>query len=436
MTAASTVGSTAALTVGSMLTWTAASMTTPAAALSLEPDMHLRLRRLHPDRGTDYVDDTDNLLGHPDWKKFKADLPVYLPKMDRMFQGVAVNGSTSYVATATEPVDYENSDDDDEFENEDEDLTPRSHGHKWGNKTSTTGSSLRKSLSQENSKVKCAWPGAILGWVTDREVISRVRMSEDKVRRKDMGVGCHVHSNAVEEDVEHDLNDNDTEEADDVFVTTFNAHVAWLSVLWPKIKCKVNVHRSTWFFPFDGRGTTVCQSMTKLASDVIKPRVPHFTEMHPRLRNRRFYPYFKDCIGAIYGTHVPCVVPGNKVEQYMSRKGMTTQNVMAVCDFDMRFTFVLASWPESVQDMRVFEDTMSTYGHLFPHPPAGKYYLVDSRYADRPNILLHIRERSIRERSVSVHHKDPNYVADEADANQVGLEEVVDECATMDQFRN
>ena len=41
-------------------------------------------------------------------------------------------------------------------------------------------------LSPKNSEVKRAWPGAISGWVTDREVLSGVRTSEDKVCRKDM----------------------------------------------------------------------------------------------------------------------------------------------------------------------------------------------------------------------------------------------------------
>jgi hypothetical protein len=85
----------------------------------------------------------------------------------------------------------------------------------------------------------------------------------------------------------------------------------------------------------------VLKCMVKLAADIIKFVDPQFTTMHPRLRNCRFYPYFKDCIGAIDGTHVPCVVPNDKFVQHLCHKGMTTQNVMAVCDFDMRFTFVL-----------------------------------------------------------------------------------------------
>ena len=41
------------------------------------------------------------------------------------------------------------------------------------------------SLFEQNSKVKRAPLGVVSGWVTDREVAPGVRMSEDKVRRKD-----------------------------------------------------------------------------------------------------------------------------------------------------------------------------------------------------------------------------------------------------------
>ncbi|XP_006650404.2 putative nuclease HARBI1 [Oryza brachyantha] len=131
----------------------------------------------------------------------------------------------------------------------------------------------------------------------------------------------------------------------------------------------------------------VLQCMVKLAVDLIKPQDKHFEVLHRKVGSGRFHPWFKDCIGAIDGTHVPCVVPSTKFVQHLSRKGITTQNVMSACDFDMRFTFVLAGWPGSVHDMRVFEDDMSTYRHVFPHPPAGKYYLVDSGYTNRPGYL-------------------------------------------------
>ncbi|KAL6633763.1 hypothetical protein ACP70R_026434 [Stipagrostis hirtigluma subsp. patula] len=135
----------------------------------------------------------------------------------------------------------------------------------------------------------------------------------------------------------------------------------------------------------------VLKCVLKLAGDNIKPLDAAFPTVHPRLGESRFSPYFNGCIGAIDGTHIPVVVDNDKVVQYMCRKGYTSQNVLAVCDFDMRFTFVLAGWPGSVHDMRVFKDATTTYGSKFPHPPPGKYYLVDSGYPNRPGYLAPYR---------------------------------------------
>jgi hypothetical protein len=43
----------------------------------------------------------------------------------------------------------------------------------------------------------------------------------------------------------------------------------------------------------------VLKCVVKLAADIIKPLDPQFIRIHPRLRNPRFYPFFKDCVGAI-----------------------------------------------------------------------------------------------------------------------------------------
>ncbi|WVZ66601.1 hypothetical protein U9M48_015794 [Paspalum notatum var. saurae] len=113
----------------------------------------------------------------------------------------------------------------------------------------------------------------------------------------------------------------------------------------------------------------VLKCLVKLAADIIRPVDPEFKTIHRRLQCPRFRPHFNDCIGAIDGTHVEVVVPNDKKVQYLCRKGHTTQNVFAVVDFDMRFTFVLAGWPGSVHDMRVFNDAINKYKEKFPHPP-------------------------------------------------------------------
>jgi hypothetical protein len=56
----------------------------------------------------------------------------------------------------------------------------------------------------------------------------------------------------------------------------------------------------------------VLTSVLKLAADVIRPKDPQFSTVHPILENPQFWPHFNNCIGAIDGTHVPVVVEKSK----------------------------------------------------------------------------------------------------------------------------
>jgi len=117
----------------------------------------------------------------------------------------------------------------------------------------------------------------------------------------------------------------------------------------------------------------VLHCVYNMSAEIIKPRDPGFITVHPRVQAPQFSPHFDNCIGAIDGTHIRVVVPSSKVLQHTGRHGYSTQNVLAICDFDMRFTFVVAGWPGSVHDMRVFNDALLKYGNKFPHPPHGKF---------------------------------------------------------------
>ena len=110
--------------------------------------------------------------------------------------------------------------------------------------------------------------------------------------------------------------------------------------------------------------------VNELAKHNIKPKESQST-VHPKLQDSRFSPYFNNCIGAIDGTHIPVVVPAKDQIAHIGRHGYPTQNVMAICDFDMRFIFVVAGWPGSAHDSRIFNDTLSRYSEYFPHPEDG-----------------------------------------------------------------
>ncbi|XP_019225341.1 PREDICTED: uncharacterized protein LOC109206925 [Nicotiana attenuata] len=110
----------------------------------------------------------------------------------------------------------------------------------------------------------------------------------------------------------------------------------------------------------------------KLAMDIIKPKDPALSDVHTKLReDNRYWPYFKNCIGAIDGTHVPCIIPSKDQIKYIGRKGFTSQNIMVVCDWDMCFTFVWPGWEGTAHDARIFDQAVRRQHLNFPHPPAG-----------------------------------------------------------------
>ncbi|KAF7140857.1 hypothetical protein RHSIM_Rhsim06G0160000 [Rhododendron simsii] len=86
-------------------------------------------------------------------------------------------------------------------------------------------------------------------------------------------------------------------------------------------------------------------------------------------------------VGALDGTLISAVVPHDQQIPYRGRgRGECYQNVLAICDFDMLFTFVWAGWEGVAHDSRVLRETMSDPANNFPILPPGKYFLCDAAY--------------------------------------------------------
>ncbi|XP_020258747.1 protein ALP1-like [Asparagus officinalis] len=97
------------------------------------------------------------------------------------------------------------------------------------------------------------------------------------------------------------------------------------------------------------------------------------------INNPLYYPYFKDYIGMIDGTHVDAMLPINLVARFLGRKGVT-HNVLAACTPNKLFIYVLVGWEGSANDYRILQDALSR-----PQPRGlrvydGKYYLCDAGY--------------------------------------------------------
>jgi hypothetical protein len=88
------------------------------------------------------------------------------------------------------------------------------------------------------------------------------------------------------------------------------------------------------------------------------------------------YPFFKDCQGSIDGTHLDAFCPDDAVKRYRNRKGGVSQNILAACSQDMRFTYILSGWEGSAADGHIFEDARRSNLTV----PPGKYFLADAGF--------------------------------------------------------
>lgn len=95
-----------------------------------------------------------------------------------------------------------------------------------------------------------------------------------------------------------------------------------------------------------------------------------------------------DCKGAIDGTHIDAFVPADIVARFRNRKGHLSQNVLAACTFDMRFSYILSGWEGSASDSQVFDNARR---NDFGIPP-GKFYLADGGFPGCDSLLVPYRK--------------------------------------------
>ncbi|GMP98002.1 hypothetical protein CsSME_00046047 [Camellia sinensis var. sinensis] len=104
------------------------------------------------------------------------------------------------------------------------------------------------------------------------------------------------------------------------------------------------------------------RALCRLVGLIIRPPDPNV--IPPEIRNnRKHYPWFKDCIGAIDGTHIAAHAPTSKRIAYRG----------------------------SATDSRVLSDVLTRPDVSFPLPLTGKYYLVDAGFTNMTGFLAPYR---------------------------------------------
>ncbi|XP_028960617.1 uncharacterized protein [Malus domestica] len=139
------------------------------------------------------------------------------------------------------------------------------------------------------------------------------------------------------------------------------------------------------------------------------------------LGNPKYDPWFQNCIGAIDGTHISAWAPSSKQISYRGRKVSVTQNIMLACSFNMMFTYVYTGWEGTANDSRVLMDAITREENRFPMPQEGKYYVVDSGYANMSGFLAPYRKVRYHLRDFRGRDNDVDVVDEESSwANQEG----------------
>jgi hypothetical protein len=93
-------------------------------------------------------------------------------------------------------------------------------------------------------------------------------------------------------------------------------------------------------------------------------------------KNSKFFPFFKDAIGALDGSHIHSAPPASEQGSFRNHKGFISQNCLFSCSFDLQFVYALTGWEGSATDAQIYEDAESSDLDI----PEGKYYLADAGF--------------------------------------------------------
>lgn len=108
---------------------------------------------------------------------------------------------------------------------------------------------------------------------------------------------------------------------------------------------------------------------------------------------------------------------------WKNKHGIVTQNVLAACNFDMRFTYVLPGWEGSAPDARVLGDAASNQGLAVP---SQSYYLADAAYHNTDWLLTPYRGVRSRFSESEAENAAPENAKELFNLRHAALRQVVD----------
>jgi hypothetical protein len=100
----------------------------------------------------------------------------------------------------------------------------------------------------------------------------------------------------------------------------------------------------------------------------------------------RFH-FFRDCIGAVDGTHIRIFSANEDHDNMQNQKGYLSQNCLFICDFDFSFIYSLCRWDGSVADASLWNDAHQNDLQI----PEGWYLLADAGFGSCDVLLVPYR---------------------------------------------
>ncbi|KAH6821233.1 hypothetical protein C2S53_008053 [Perilla frutescens var. hirtella] len=121
--------------------------------------------------------------------------------------------------------------------------------------------------------------------------------------------------------------------------------------------------------------------------------------------------YFKGCLGTLDGTYIPVKVLQSDKARYKNKKGNVTVNMLAVCDQNMNYVYVLTGWEGFSADSRVLRDAITRPNGLkvptdMPYDPLestipedwtdnASHVQLDEDFIDQNQLKMSGRKRTI-----------------------------------------
>lgn len=138
-------------------------------------------------------------------------------------------------------------------------------------------------------------------------------------------------------------------------------------------------------------GRVISQTLDALATPAFHGRYIRFPRLQAEIQQNqadfREIAHFPGVVGVIDGTHIRIVAPREYEAEYINRKNYHSLNIQLVFNAQYRIMDVVAKWPGSVHDSRIWNECGLKENFERRIIPGGCHLLGDSGYPCQPWLL-------------------------------------------------